>query len=65
MFKVSLPTPKQWTDLIHYVVIGFVTTLVASWTAQPNPFSKTGLVAALGAAVGAAAGLLKGFLTTV
>jgi membrane associated rhomboid family serine protease len=53
-------TKAKVVKVVEYAVIGFVSAFVASWVHQPNPFSKSAVIAGLSAAVGAIVGILRG-----
>ena len=53
-------TKAKVVKVVEYAVVGFVSAFVASWIHQPNPFSKTAVLAGISAAVGAVVGILRG-----
>jgi hypothetical protein len=65
MFKVSLPTKKQWIDVLTWFVVPFVGSAVAMWVKQPNPFSKAAAIVAITTGVGTVLAIVKGFTTTL
>lgn len=65
MFQISKPTKAQVIKTVELVIVAFVATFSSVWTAQPDPFTKAAVVAALAAAGAAVYGVIKSLVTTV
>lgn len=59
---MKLPTKQQVLKVVEYGAIGFISTFVAIWAKQPDPFSKKAIIVALGAATGAVLAVVKQFV---
>lgn len=65
MFQISKPTKAQIIKTLEITIVTFVVTFGTTWAAQPDPFSKAGLIAAIAAAGAALYRLLKSAVTTL
>ncbi len=63
MFKFSKPTPEQLKRDAFLVVVAFVSSFFVTWQVQPDPFSKSAVIAAGAAGFAAVVTVAKSFLT--
>lgn len=64
MFKISKPTKAQVIRSVEMVIVAFVFSFGSVWTSQPDPFSKSAVLAAIAAAGVAVYNVVKSIITT-